>query len=339
MLKPIFGRRNGATWGIEHLVVVPLQARDAGSAEFYPVQDDVVLAQPNYLSTVLAVLGETIVPVVAIDPNEDVIRCLGTGFFISCSGFLITAGHVITDPIERRYGGVRETERGNWLMDELKIGVMISMHPFFQGRGYLFRPIEWAGFLGARVAHPLPGREPDLKLTSDLALCKVAANNDDMPYQPLSIVQPGLRGIGLMPGKSATAVGYAGMQDVPVDSESGKLLTDFRFNLHVSSGQILERFPNNAATREVPTPGACFSASLKLPPGMSGSPIFDDERIYVHGVVSRGLEGEHGPEDFGYGSMLGGALAMPIKPLGGGTLLDLMKSGKEGIPRLSVAGA
>src|SRR4029077_5469071 len=114
---------------------------------------------------------------------------------------------------------------------------------------------------------------------------------------------------------------------------------DFRFDLHVSRGEILERFPDNAANRDVSTPGACFSASLKLPGGMSGSPIFDDERIYVHGVVSKGLEDENGPTDLGYGSMLANALALPIKPLEGKSLLDLMTTGDHGIPRLRIAGA
>jgi hypothetical protein len=72
---------------------------------------------------------------------------------------------------------------------------------------------------------------------------------------------------------------------------------------------------------------------------MSGSPIFDDERIYVHGVVSKGWEDENGPTDFGFGSMLAHSLALPIKPLGDKALLELQKSNDHGMPKLSVPGA
>jgi hypothetical protein len=58
--------------------------------------------------------------------------------------------------------------------------------------------------------------------------------------------------------------------------------------MHVSTGIILERFPDNLVKKQVPSPGPCFSASLRLPHGMSGAPIFDDEGVYAHGVVSTG---------------------------------------------------
>ena len=141
-------------------------------------------------------------------------------------------------------------------------------------------------------------------------------------------------------GKKATAIGYAGMQDVELRPEkNGMRLGDFQFDLHVSKGEILERFPDNAVNRKASTPGPCFSASLKLPGGMSGSPIFDDEHIYVHAVVSRGLEDENGPTDFGYGSMLANSLVLPIGHLKGKSLLDLMTAGSEGIPQIRIPGA
>ena len=132
-------------------------------------------------------------------------------------------------------------------------------------------------------------------------------------------------------GKAATAIGYAGMRDVDLAQESENVISgEFFFDLHVSTGAILERFPDNLATRSVSTPGACFSASLNLPAGMSGSPIFDDERIYVHGVVSKGWV----DENLGSGSMLAHSLGLPIKPLSNRTLPDLLKSQDHGFPIL-----
>ena len=130
------------------------------------------------------------------------------------------------------------------------------------------------------------------------------------------------------------------MHDVELEKiQDGVLSGDFKFNLHVSTGKIIERFTDNFETKSVPTPGACFSASLKLPGGMSGSPIFDDERIYVHGVVSKGWEDENGPTDFGFGSMLASSLNIPIKLMAGKTLIDLMKTDEHGISKLSIPDA
>jgi hypothetical protein len=85
--------------------------------------------------------------------------------------------------------------------------------------------------------------------------------------------------------------------------------------------------------------GPPLSASAKFSPGMSGSPIFDDERIYVHGVVSKGWEDENGLTEFGYGSMLAPSMGLAIGPLEGKSLLDLLAAGAEGMPSLSIPDA
>jgi hypothetical protein len=140
-------------------------------------------------------------------------------------------------------------------------------------------------------------------------------------------------------GKTATAIGYGEMQDVELARESNRVISGkFFFGLHASTGVILERFPDNLTERQVPTPGACFSASLQLSPGMSGSPIFDNEGIYVHGVVSKGWVDEGGPIRFGFGSMLAHSLRLPIKLLGNKSLLELHKVDEHGFPKLSGPG-
>ena len=137
-----------------------------------------------------------------------------------------------------------------------------------------------------------------------------------------------------------TVIGYAEMQDVELSQENERAISgDFRFALHVSKGEVLERFPANSTAKQVPTPGACFATSAKLPAGMSGSPIFDDERIYVHGVVSRGWEFENGQTNLGYGSMLAQCWSLPIKPLNGKALAELQTSGDHGIPVLHIPDA
>lgn len=318
---------------------IPLKARDAQNEGFYSLDDDLVVAQPNFLGTRRFVLGQSIVPIVAHVQGEHVLRCLGTGFFVSCSGLLITAAHVIADPIERQYGGAREIDRLTWHAGDLKLGVVIPLNPLTQGEGYIFRDIEWGAFLGSQTDQPLPIAGVNLRLTSDTAICKVAPIADGVPHQPLAIVQSGLIGTGMTVGKTATAVGYGEMKDVELAQEADGLVSgDFSFGLHVSTGKILERFPNNAVERQVPTPGACFSAELLLPGGMSGSPIFDDEGIYVHGVVSKGWVDESGPARLGFGSMLSHSLHLPLRSLNNRSLFEMHKDDEHGFPKLSGPG-
>lgn len=319
---------------------IPLTPKEHANENFYAIKDELIADSPNLLGTVQSILGRSIVPIVAQVPEENVLRCLGTGFFVSCTGLLVTAAHIITDPIERRYGNVFKVDDKNWDFGDLKLGVMIPTNPILQTPGFVYRDIQWATFLGKQSDHPLPIAGVDLKLTSDTAICKVSPLAENVPHQPLSIVQSSLRGVGMAVGKTATAVGYAGMQDVELNSEGENVVSgEFKFELHLSLGVIEEHFPDNENTRQVPTPGACFSASMILPAGMSGSPIFDDERIYVHGVVSKGWEDENGPTAFGFGSMLAHSLARPIRHLSNQTLHDLMSSNDHGIPKLSIPGA
>lgn len=340
ILKLFFGQRANNVWAIQSIKAVPIKPMSNGDTEFYAVENDIFIAEPSFLGTIHSVLGQSIVPIVAQIPGEPLLRCLGTGFFISCTGLLITAAHVISDPIERAYDGVTEIAEGNWHLGGIKLGVMLPTNPLSGVQGFIFRDILWGSFLGQKATNPLPIRGLDLRLTSDTAICQVAPIAENIPHQPLTIVQPGIRGLGLAVGKMATAIGYAGMQDVPLTAVGGNVISgDFKFNLHVSRGNIVERFPENAVKREVPTPGPCFSAAIKLPGGMSGSPIFDDERIYVHGVVSKGWEDENGPTNFGYGSMLAQSLGLPIRPLNNQSLLDLFKLDDYGIPKLFIADA
>jgi hypothetical protein len=340
LLKLYFGKNKDSKWAIQFMKGVRLRTGDGNGEGFFPIQDDLFVAQPAFLGTTKFVLGQSIVPVVAHVQGERVLRCLGTGFFVSCSGLLITAAHVITDPIERQYGGVKEIDELMWHASELKLGVMIPLNPLLQGDGYIFRDIEWAEFLASRAQHPLPFAGVNLKLTSDTAICKVSPIAEGIPHQPLAIVQSGLTGTGMMVGKTATAIGYGRMQEnVELTQESGHVVSgNFPFELHASTGSILERFPDNLKEQRVPTPGACFSVALELPGGMSGSPIFDEEGIYVHGVVSKGWVDESGPARFGYGSMLAHSLGLPIRQLDHKSLLELHEVDDHGFPKLKVPG-
>src|SRR5437899_5137543 len=195
ILKAHFHKSPDGGWAIEALKSIPLRPRGGcGENGFFSIDDDLVVVQPAFIGTIKSLLGQSIVPVVAHVPGERVLRCLGTGFFISCSGLLVTAAHVITDPIERQYGSVKELDNRTWHFGNLTLGVMIPLNPVFQGAGYVFRDMEWATFLAQRAEQPLPIAGVTLKLTSDAAICKVSPITDGVPHQPLAIVQPGLMG-------------------------------------------------------------------------------------------------------------------------------------------------
>ena len=174
LLKVQFSKNHNGAWAIENFLPIPLKPRESEGGDFFAVEDDLVTAQPNFLGTIKFILGQSIVPVVAHVPGESVLRCLGTGFFISCTGLLVTAAHVITDPIERQYGDIAEVDEKALRFNNLKLGVMIPVNSIFQGEGYFFRDIEWASFLGKQSENPLPIAGINLKLTSDTAICKVA---------------------------------------------------------------------------------------------------------------------------------------------------------------------
>ena len=335
LLKVTFGKRTDGVWAIAALDSLKLKPREPTDHGFYAIADEIVTSNPRSFGSTTFHLAQSIVPIVAHVRGENILRCIGPGFFVSCTGLLVTAAHVITDPIERQYGGLTEGADLTWHARDLKLGVMIALNPMFHGKKYVFREIQWASFLAQRAESPLPITGVKLRLTSDAAICKVEQLAADTPYQPLTIVQSGLVGVGMAVGKTTTAIGYGAMRDVELEATAHQFVEgDFSFEMHASTGQIIERFPDNAITREVPTPGACFSASLRLPGGMSGSPIFDHEGVYVHGIVSRGWVDAGGIAPLGFGSMLAHSMQIPIRPLGNKNLLQLHGEAEHGFTRL-----
>lgn len=333
VLKATFGpRESGAKWQI--VALGSLQADSVTAQEFglSRVKDGIHLAGRTSFGPISHYLGQSIVPIVAMSNDLSWMKCIGTGFFISCSGLLVTAAHVIADPIESDYAASREVSSSTWQSDAVTLGVMVPTNPIMEASGYVLRHLEWATFLAEKADSPLPFRRSHLKLNADIAICKVQQPDTRVPYQPLALIQNGIMGFGAAIGKNATAIGYGEMKDhIQLKVDGHQVHCDLPFQLSISTGVVLEHFADNAISRASPSPGPCFSASLPLPPGMSGSPIFDHEGIYVHGVASMGLSDSGGPTDHGYGSMLSHAIQLPIPGLGGSSLADITRAGKDGM--------
>jgi Trypsin-like peptidase domain len=303
--------------------------------DFFDIEDDIVLTHtPPIGGTVRSVLGESVVPVVAVVGGEGKVRCIGTAFFISCTGLVATAAHVIADPIERKYGNVEQIAGQVIETKGMNFGVLVRNNPLFQIPGYVFYPFEWSMLIAEERAALFSYRGVDIKINYDVAICKVPARQaTKYPHQPLTIVQSGLIGAGMQVGSKAHALGYSGMADFEMNvNRAGQIApVDDPFLLHGSVGKIIEFFPDNFSKRDVSTPGPCFSFGARVLGGMSGAPIFDREGVYVHGVASKGWENEQGPENFSFGCMLRPIMGLPIARMAGKSLDQMQRENKEGI--------
>jgi hypothetical protein len=337
ILKLFWQRSDKGEWAITEMKG---HLRGAAQENYFAADNGIFVGQrPPFVGTTRSVMGESVVPIVALLKDEPTLRRIGTGFFVSCSGFLITAAHVITDPVEQKYGKVLELD-DQLHASNISLGVLIPTNPIVQTQGYMFCPIEWSIILAEKTSSPIPIPGLNLKITSDIAICKVPPRSGTYPHQPLTVIQAGIRGTGIEVGSDAYALGYPGMRDVEIRSGPDSTnIVDVKFELHGSVGKILERFPLNLETREVPTPGPCFSFTAKIPGGMSGGPIFDREGIYVHGVVSKGWDfGDEKEQPLSYGSMLRPSLSLPISRLNNASLADLQRTKEHGFAVLSGPG-
>lgn len=118
------------------------------------------------------------------------------------------------------------------------------------------------------------------------------------------------------------------MENIPIKREGEKItVSDFKQELFVSVGKVMNNFPENHLRKEVRTPGPCFDFDAKIPGKMSGSPIFGANGAVVRGVVSGSWSGEQ----HAYGAMLGPVLKLPLS--GVTTIENMMNSGNEGIAK------
>jgi hypothetical protein len=126
----------------------------------------------------------------------------------------------------------------------------------------------------------------------------------------------------------AIVVGYAEMNDIPIENRDGTaVVPEFEHDLYVSVGPVKDIFPDNHTRKEARTPGPCFDFLAKIPGRMSGAPIFGADGGVVRGVVSSSFsEAKHA-----FGAMLGPAMHLPLG--NGVTLQAIMDSGNEGIAK------
>ena len=117
ILKFLWTRQRNGRWGISDAKGIDLKPRDGFEPDYFPIDSEMVLLtdrpSPNFREMSASFGGteflmrQSIVPIVAWNDGDSAIKCIGTGSIVSCSGFVLTAAHVIMDPYEGAYGMTR----------------------------------------------------------------------------------------------------------------------------------------------------------------------------------------------------------------------------------------
>ena len=276
-------------------------------------------------------LKQSILPVVTWKDGDDFIRCIGTASVISCTGYLLTAAHVLLDPFENSRSA--RGHGGHTVLDETQhLGVFIPISSAYGVKGFRYFPIEKYWLWGQWKESPLIHEADSFEYLTDIAVCKVAGIPEGAAHQPLSLSVN-----SFSVGEGAYSIGYAEMEDIPIEYDSGNLtIKDFKMDLYVSVGEVKNLFPQNHLIKEVPTPGPCFDFDAKIPGKMSGAPIFGAEGVIIRGVVSRSFSGER----HAYGAMLGAAMDLFLDEpeIKGRSLRKLIDGGHEGMTQVFGSG-
>lgn len=344
VLKTIWTKSEAGTWKIHDLQAIDLKPRAGYQKDYFKISNEIKLMTQSpgpIMNNLFASFGTTeflvrqsIVPIVAWNENDKEMRCIGTGFFISASGLLMTAAHVVRDPIDENYTDV--TPIGNnvhRLGDKLHFGILLPANPAMQNAPFniprelreakwFMCSCEWANYWGKEIESPLFHQEPEFKLDLDIAICKIREHPLVGPYQPLNI---GLHNLRI--GDRAVAIGYAEMKNIQRGVEN-----DQEPELTVSVGSVTAIHPDNITEKSNPTPGPNFEFDAKIPGKMSGSPILVGEGVLAKGVVSRSWQNEKHAS----GCLVASAMGLPV--MNGKSVLDMMKSGEEGIVQVNGVG-
>jgi hypothetical protein len=334
ILKLHWNKREDGVWQIAGMKGLAIDPPEGSEKDFFKVQGNMELLTETPGGNIHALFSsfgptdylikQSIVPVVAWKKGEYSIRCIGTASIISCSGYVMTACHVLLDPQDRGYGNVIRKDNTIFFDEELNMGIIIPLSPAYGVQGFRFFPFEQSWYWGEWKDSPLFHESDKFEMLTDIAICKISELPDDIAHQPLNLSLNNFR-----VGEGAIAFGYAEMDDIPVEIEN-QSIKGFKQDLFVSTGKVEVVYPENHLDekKEVPTPGPCFDFKAKIPGKMSGGPILGGDGAVVRGVVSRSFSGER----HAFGSMLGPIMHLPLSDED--TIRNMMESGNHGFAKV-----
>lgn len=339
ILKSLWSRRADGRWAITDAKGIHFKPKAGFDSTYFAFESDVELLTTTPSRNLIEMsasfgltdflMKQSVVPVVAWNDNDAVIRCIGTASIISCSGYVLTAAHVIMDPYDSGYGASLVDGQMRW-RDGFNFGVLIPVNPGF-GDGERFFPFEEVSAWGHWIESPLVTQPDRFDYLTDIAICKIPEMPSGAAHQPLAMsLNP------FVSGEMAYALGFAEMEDVPlVYNGASATMTRTPKDIYVSVGQVRQTFPQNHIDRNASTPGPCFDFEAKIPGKMSGAPIFGANGTVIRGVVSRSFSNER----HAFGSMLGPAMHLALGgPDPGRSVYSLMMAGTEGMARIHGAG-
>ena len=339
VLKSLWRKNRAGIWGVHDCKSLSFKPRAGFDSDFFAFEDRVELMTSNPSTTSLNefftsfggidfLMKQSIVPVVAWVEGEKCIRSIGTAFMISCTGYLITACHVLLDPQDRKYGKIVRKGNSISFMEGLRMGVLIPTNPASGDTGNLFFMFEQSWYWGEWKDSPLFHEDETFDILTDIAICKISLMPDGGGHQPLNLSLN-----RFAKNERAFAFGYAEMDDIPIENRGeGLMASDFKQDLYISVGEVMDVFPENHKKKDVPTPGPCFDFKAKVPGKMSGGPIMGAGGAVARGVVSRSFSGEK----HAYGAMLGPVMHLPLSK--GISLKEMMNSDNEGIAKVQGQG-
>ncbi|WP_425907740.1 S1 family peptidase [Nitrobacter sp. TKz-YC02] len=343
ILKSLWTKNANGVWALHGMKGIDLKPREGFEANYFKIKDEMLLLTDRpgpVMQDFFATFGlteylirQSIVPIVAWNDGDHGMRCIGTGFFISASGLLLTAAHVIRDPIDDSYAEHTKIGDNAFRFDKsLHMGALLPANPAMRNcppdifnvpdemraANSFIAPIEWAYHWGQEVIGPLFHMKPEYKLDLDIAVCKLSENQVGDSYQPLNISQHNLK-----IGDRAVAIGYAEMKNIQF-----REIATYQPSLVVSVGSVTNIYPDNITKKEATTPGPCFEFDAKIPGKMSGAPILVGSGIITKGVVSRSWQDEKRAS----GGLIAPMMGLPLA--NGKSLLQTIRDGNEGMAQM-----
>lgn len=257
-------------------------------------------------------LQKQVVPILAKVYDE--VFPVGTGFVVTTSGLMITAGHVLREAYSRAVP--RETsEDGEVPYVELyAMYVANDSHPVDSIGGMW--PID-RFWWHRRI---------------DIGVCRLRgatqrATGKQVKWSPLTL-SPGIPTVG----SKVWAYGYFKMTGSGKVGDDGRESIRFRQSAAYTQGEIIEVHPEYRDRVRLSFP--CFRTNARFDGGMSGGPIVNQSGRVCGVVCSSFPPFEEGEEHVSYGSMIWPALTLciedvrlPGKPPADVSLLELARGG------------
>lgn len=239
VMKSLWKRDKSGRWAIHSIKEMKLSGDDSGDKRYFLLggELEMLTESPSGFSDVMSTFGtvdyliqQSIVPVVAWLEGDRQIRCVGTASIISCTGYVLTAAHVILDPLEAGYGATIVNKKVKYRGD-LNFGVLVPYWTPWRGiyfrKAYRFFPFVQMRAWGDWIESPLIHEADRWDYRTDIAVCKIPEMPDGQAHQPLNLsLNP------FQVGEEAYALGYAEMPDIEIDPETGTLMND-EFRLQI----------------------------------------------------------------------------------------------------------